>query len=217
LVFLELLGAAIATATVHNQEYHAAYDSSSVGGMLAHTLITPLGRFGEFCIVVLALSAISNNCPNIYSMSLTIQVLAQRTQQVPRFVWALLSTCAYLAIAMLSYDHFSTWLDSFLLAFSYWLAIYQAVSLLEHFVFRRGMRGYRPEEYTRPKLLPPGFAAVASSCCGVLGAILGMAQYWFSGPIAKLCGTDVGFEMAFIFTAVSFLSLRTLERCYFRR
>lgn len=189
--------------------------------MLAHTLIPPLGRFGEFCIVVLALSTISNNCPNIYSVSLTLQVLARRTQRVPRFVWTLLSTCAYLAIAIPGYDHFSTWLDSFLLAFSYWLAIYEAVSLIEHFGFRRGTRGYQPEEYTIPKSLPPGLAAVAASCCGILGAILGMAQEWFSGPIAKLCGAehggDVGFEMAFIFTAVSFLPLRALEKGFFRR
>ncbi|KAK1754998.1 purine-cytosine permease [Echria macrotheca] len=220
LIFLELLGAAVATATVHNDDYRAAYESSAVGGLLAQALVPSFGRFGEFCLVVLALSAIANNCPNIYSVSLNLQVLARRTQRVPRFVWTLLSTCAYLAIAIPGYSDFSTWLDSFLLSFSYWLAIYEAVSLSEHFVFRRGTKGYRPEDYTSPHALPPGFAAVAAFFVGVGGAILGMAQPWFVGPIAKLCGVhggDLGFELAFILGVLSYLPLRVAEKGYFGR
>lgn len=50
---------------------------------------------------------------------------------------------------------------------------------------------------------------------------MGMAQVWFIGPIGKLCGGafggDVGFELAFAFTAVSYLGLRSLELKYFKR
>lgn len=69
--------------------------------------------------------------------------------------------------------------------------------------------------------LPPGFAAALAFCFGIMGAVLGMAQVWFTGPIGKLCGTeyggDVGFELAFSFAAVSYIVLRSVEKSYFKR
>ncbi|KAK8064907.1 Purine-cytosine permease [Apiospora phragmitis] len=222
LCFTELLGAAVMTAASSNPVYEAAYNDSKVGGVLAAVLVPPLGRFGEFCIVILALSIIANNCPNIYSVSLSMQVLARGTQRVPRFVWTFLGTCIYVAISIPGYDHFENWLENFMLLIGYWLAIYEGISLSEHFIFRCGYAGYRPEDYTEPGLLPPGFAAVAAFCVGIVGAVLGMAQVWFTGPIGKLCGGeqaggDVGFELAFCFAAVSYTVLRSLERSYFKR
>ncbi len=69
--------------------------------------------------------------------------------------------------------------------------------------------------------LPPGIAAVVAFCFGIMGAVLGMAQVWFTGPIGKLCGTeyggDVGFELAFAFSATSFCAMRYVEKRYFKR
>lgn len=221
LIFTELLGAAVATGIISNPAYSDAYLGSGVGGLLAQVLVPPLGRFGEFCVVVLALSIIANNCPNIYSVSLSLQVLARTTERVPRFVWTAVGTGVYIAIAIPGYDHFEMALENFLLLIGYWLAIYEGVSLTEHFVFRRGYKGYQPEDYMIPKRLPPGFAAISAFLIGVAGAVLGMAQVWFTGPIGKLCGADfggdVGFELAFSFTAVSYLCLRSLETRYFGR
>ncbi|KAI1198374.1 purine-cytosine permease [Nemania serpens] len=221
LIFTELLGAAIATGIISNPAYSDAYSGSGVGGLLAQVLVPPLGRFGEFCVVVLALSIVANNCPNIYSVSLSLQVLARTTERVPRFVWTAVGTGVYIAIAIPGYDHFETALENFLLLIGYWLAIYEGVSLTEHFVFRRGYRGYQSEDYGVPERLPPGFAAVSAFLIGVAGAVLGMAQVWFTGPIGKLCGADfggdVGFELAFSFTAVSYIGLRSLETRYFGR
>ena len=210
------------TAASSNPVYQAAYNESKVGGVLAAVLVPPLGRFGEFCLVVMALSIIANNCPNIYSVSLSMQVLARGTQRVPRFVWTFLGTCIYVAISIPGYDHFENWLENFMLLIGYWLAIYEGISLSEHFLFRRGYDGYQPEHYTEPGLLPPGYAAVSAFGFGIMGAVMGMAQVWFTGPIGKLCGSekaggDVGFELAFCFAAVSYSVLRTFERSYFKR
>lgn len=75
--------------------------------------------------------------------------------------------------------------------------------------------------YNTPSLLPPGFAAMTAFCFGIFGAIMGMAQVWFVGPIGKLCGTefggDIGFELAFFFTAISYFVLRKIEYRYFLR
>ncbi|KAI1174081.1 purine-cytosine permease [Nemania sp. FL0916] len=221
LIFTQLLGAAVATAINTNMAYSDAYTSSGVGGLLAQVLVPPLGRFGEFCVVVLALSIIANNCPNIYSVSLSLQVLARTTERVPRFIWTTVGTAIYIAIAIPGYDHFEAALENFLLLVGYWLAIYLGVSLTEHFVFRRGFNGYRPEDYVAPKRLPPSFAAISAFVAGVAGAVLGTAQVWFIGPVGRLCGGDfggdVGFELAFGFTTITYLGLRSLETWYFGR
>jgi purine-cytosine permease-like protein len=90
LLFTEMLGAAIYTATGANggdNRYADGYSASGVGGLLAAVLFPPLGGFGKFCLVILALSIIGNNIPNIYSVALTLQVLGRWTQKVPRFIW----------------------------------------------------------------------------------------------------------------------------------
>jgi len=224
LLFTEMLGAAVGTAMAANDgsnAYFDGYNSSGIGGLLATVLVPPLGRFGQFCLVVLALSIIANNCPNIYSVSLSLQVLARATQRVPRFVWTFVGTIVYCAVAIPGYGHFANVLEDFMLLIAYWLAIYEGISISEHIFFKRGFSGYQPEAYLDSEKLPPGIAAIVAFCFGVMGAVLGMAQVWFTGPIGKLCGTefggDVGFELAFSFAAVAFIPLRYFEKRYFGR
>ncbi|GAW25482.1 putative purine-cytosine permease [Rosellinia necatrix] len=222
LVFAELLGAAVGTAVVSTQAYADAYAVSGVGGLLAQVLVPALGRFGEFCVAVLALSTVANNCPNVYSVPLSLQLLTTRSAgRVPRFVWTAVATATYVAVAIPGYDHFEATLENFLLLVSYWLAIYEGICLMDHFAFRRGFKGYRLEDYAAPARLPPGFAAISAFAAGVAGAVLGTAQAWFTGPIGRLCGGDiggdVGFELAFAFAAVTYLGLRSLEKWYFGR
>ncbi|KAK3393774.1 purine-cytosine permease [Podospora didyma] len=221
LIFTELLGAAIMTATVNDASYLAAYVDSGIGGIIANVLVPPLGHFGEFCLAIMALGIIANNCPNIYSVSLSLQVLARETERVPRFLWTFLGSCVYVAIAIPGYDRFAPWLENFMVLTSYWLAIYQGISLPEHFIFRRGFGGYQPTDYNNPKALPPGFAAVVSFGIGIMGAALGMSQAWYNSPISKAIdaefGGDVGFELAFAFSSISYIVLRSFEKNYFKR
>ncbi|KAI1774704.1 permease for cytosine/purines, uracil, thiamine, allantoin-domain-containing protein [Hypoxylon cercidicola] len=222
LCFTELLGAAVATAMAANQDYSESYNDAAIGGLLAEVLVPRYGRFGEFCIVLLGLSIIGNNCPNLYSVALSLQLMSQKTSRVPRFVWTFVCTAVYLGISLAGYDHFESALESFMLVIGYWLAIYEGISLTEHFVFRRAsFSRYAPETYREPSRLPPGFAAVGAFCLGVAGAVLGMAQEWYTGPIGKLCGADfggdVGFELAFAFSALSYLAFRGVERAVYSR
>ena len=128
LLFTEMLGAAIATSMAANNGsnvYIDGYNSSGIGGLLAAVIVPPLGRFGQFCLVVLALSIIANNCPNIYSVSLSLQLLARVSQRVPRFVWTFIGTIIYCAIAIPGYGHFESVLENFMLLIAYWLSIYE--------------------------------------------------------------------------------------------
>ena len=225
LLFCEMLGVALFTATDINggdNRYQRGYEASGTGGILGAVLIYHLGTFGKFCLVILALTIIANNCPNIYSIALTVQVLARWTARIPRFIWTGIGTGVYIAIAIPGYSHFETVLENFMNFIGYWLAIYEGVSLTDHFVFKRGIGGYRPENYESPEKLPPGIAAILAFCCGVIGMVMGMSQVWFVGPIAHHAGEwkfggDVGFELGFAFAAVGYLILRPIEMKFLGR
>lgn len=221
LSFTEMLGLAIATATVSNQAYADAYANNAIGGLLHQVLVPHLGKFGEFCLVILALSIIGNNCPNIYSLSFSIQILTHWAQYVPRFLWTLIGTIVYCAVAIPGYSHFESVLENFMLVIAYWLAIYEAISLPEHFIFRGGMSGYAPETYDQPSKLPPSFAALGAFCCGIAGAVIGMSQVWWIGPVGGLIGGeyggDIGFELAFGFAFITYCGFRTIEKKKFGR
>jgi purine-cytosine permease-like protein len=105
----------------------------------------------------------------------------------------------------------------FLTHSSYWLAIYVGIGLTEHFVFRRGMKGYNVEDYDKAEKLPVGLAAIGAFLFGVAGMVVGMDQIWWIGPIAHHAGAppfggDVGFELAFTFASTSYIVLRMLEK-----
>ncbi|KAF2469047.1 purine-cytosine permease [Lindgomyces ingoldianus] len=225
LLFTEFLGIAIMTATTindGNNRYSDGYKDSGTGGLLAAVLVHPLGGFGKFCLIILALSIIANNCPNIYSVSLTMQVLGRWTQRVPRFVWTAIGTGVYIAIAIPGYDHFEAVLENFMNFIGYWLAIYEGICFSEHFLYRRSMNAYDPAHYDQPRKLPPGIAAVFAFCCGIAGMIVGMSQVWYVGPIALHAGMapfggDVGFELGFAFAFTSYAITRHFELKYFGR
>jgi len=115
LLFTEMLGLAVATATVNNPLFAAAYENDAVGGLVAQVLIPPLGGFGKFCVVILALSIIGNNCPNIYSLAFSLQITTHYAQKVPRWIWTFAGSLVYIAIAIPGYSHFEAVLEHFML------------------------------------------------------------------------------------------------------
>ncbi|KAF1952942.1 purine-cytosine permease [Byssothecium circinans] len=198
LLFTEFLGIAIMTATTiadGKNKYMEGYEAAGSGGLLAAVLFEPLGGFGKFCLVVLALSIIANNCPNIYSVALTVQVFGKWTQQLPMD-----RAC-----------------DG-----GYWLAIYEGIAFSDHFIYKRSMSAYNVVDYDQPSKLPPSIAAVFAFCYSVAGMVTGMSQTWFVGPIALAAGEapfggDVGFELGFVFAFVSYTVARHFELRYFGR
>jgi purine-cytosine permease-like protein len=113
LCFTEMLGAAVVSASYTNATIAAT--DTNMGALLANVLIPPLGGFGKFCLVILALSIIANNCPNIYSVTFSLQIISHYTQMVPRFIWTFIGTLIYCAIAIPGYSHFAQILEDFML------------------------------------------------------------------------------------------------------
>ncbi|KAF8488734.1 permease for cytosine/purines, uracil, thiamine, allantoin-domain-containing protein [Gautieria morchelliformis] len=213
LILIESLGAGMATVT----DWQAAFSSGGTGGLLGAAL-SPTGGFGKFCLVILALSIVANNIPNMYSFALTFQVLGKYAQAIPRVFLVLAGTVVYIILAIVGASHFETWLDTLLVILSYWLAIYCTILIEEHFIFRKGQwSNYNVGDYLNPSRLPLGIAAAISLCIGVMGAVLGMATLWYIGVIGKKIGDpafggDIGFELSMSFTAVSYPILRFIER-----
>ncbi len=85
------------------------------GGDLLAAVASPLGGFGKFLVVLLALSVIANNIPNDYSLGLSMQVLGKAFMRVKRYVWTLIGAVVYVAIALSVASNFNETLTSFLL------------------------------------------------------------------------------------------------------
>lgn len=226
LVLVEWLGAAVGVAAMNIPEWYDSYETNEIGGLLRTIFVGAMGNGGKFFMFILVISVVANNIINVYSMGLSVSVIHTWLAQVPRLVWPVVITAIYIPLAIVGADHFASSLENFLNVLGYWLAIYVTVVIEEHLIFRkRDFAAYNAAEtWNRQELLPWGLAAFVAGCCGVAGAVIGMAQVWFIGPVGKavggtadLYGGDVGFELAAAFTAVTFPPLRYLERKYLRR
>lgn len=200
-----------------NAAWSAAYDTNGVGGLVGQA-VSPVGGFGKFLLVILACGIITCNVPNNYSVGLSVQTIAPIFQRVPQWCFTILATIVYTIAACVGAEHFSELLENFMLLIAYYCAPYAMILVLEHNLFRHGV--YPIEIWDSAKDLPLGVAAVSAIVVGFGGALLGMNQSWFVGPIAKRIGQyggDVGFELAIIFGSITFVILRYLERKVSRR
>ncbi|GAA6049255.1 hypothetical protein JCM3770_005907 [Rhodotorula araucariae] len=220
LIFVESLGALMMSTFGNKPSWGEAKETGGLGGLLAAPLVGPMGGFGRFLLVILALSIVANNIPNVYSFALTFQAFGKFAQRIPRFFLCIVCTIIYIVLAEAGYNSFESAFDTLLVLLSYWLAIYSCILLEEHYIFRGGsFANYDLDSYNTYSKLPMGIAAGVSLCCGIAGAVLGMAQTWYVGVIGRLVGdpqygADLGFELAFGFTAVSYPVCRYLERKY---
>lgn len=216
LVFCEIVGLAAGTLTVSENTtvYLDAYDDNSVGGLTGQILARYHGG-GKFCLVILALSVIANNVPNNYSGALSAQTITPWFGKLPRYVWNILITIVILAVGIPAAHHFAEFFSNLLNVLAYWLAIYAVVLLEEHLIFRKGFVGYPVEDWNTYSKLPLGIAALVALGAGVAGMVIGMEQTYWTGPVAKKIGEhggDVGFELSFAFSGITYPIARYVER-----
>ena len=207
-VLLETLGMAFTSFS----PWATKFANGLVGDLLA-AVVNPLAGFGTLILVLLALSVIANNIPNDYSLGLSVQVFGRPFQRVKRYVWTLIGAVLYVLIALPAAANFAHTLTDFLLIIAYWLGPWAIILVLEHFVFRRGK--YNVDDWNTPSRLPIGWAAITSMVIGLVGVLLGAAQVYYVGPIAKLVnppfGMDIGFELGLVFAGISYFFLRRIE------
>ncbi|KAI1634253.1 NCS1 nucleoside transporter [Biscogniauxia mediterranea] len=210
-VLLMTLGAAIGGAISNVPAWQAGYDSTGVGGVLA-SMASRAGGFGEFLVVALAFTMLGNIAATMYSITLNFQMLVPALVRVPRYVFSVVVTAVVVPVSIRAAVDFFANLENFIAVIGYWSAAFSAALITEHLVFRRGRYDtYDPEIWNTASRLPLGVAAVGACALSFALVIPSMAQVWFTGPIAQTTG-DIGFELAFVLTAVFYIPLRTLEK-----
>lgn len=183
--FAFIVGIGLASGMFVNGAWEDAYHISQ--GALIVQGFKPLGGFGSFCSVIVALGLVANLIPPTYSSGIDAQILGQWAATIPRAVWNTIGVVIYTVCAAAGRGHLAEIFTNFLALMGYWVSIWMAIVLEEHFIFRRKL-GFNWGIWNDKKKLPLGIAALIAFLVGWVGAILCMAQVWYIGPIAKLVG-----------------------------
>ncbi|EMG49294.1 putative pyridoxine transport protein [Candida maltosa Xu316] len=211
--FVAIAGTFCGTIALSYKPWNDAYNEFGVGGLIVETF-SHWGRFGKFVSVLLYLSLICNNIMNTYSCAFEFQLIDRYLLYVPRWIWATVITVIYFVLSIAGKNHFSTILGNFLPMLGYWITIYIALLLEENLIFRSTVttrklherefddaddeedydKLYNWDNWNDPKKITMGLAASLAFGCGVAGAVIGMNQTYYQGPIAKLVG-DYGADL----------------------
>ena len=116
-------------------------------------------------------------------------------------------------VAVVGATHFYTTFTEVMNAIGYWSTVFAAIVLAEHLLFRANdWARYDLVQWSQPRALPPGLAAVAAFLCACGIIVPCMAQVWYTGPIA-LAGTgDIGILAGSGVALVTFLAFRAIEK-----
>lgn len=205
-----ILGAAIGGAVPNIPSWSSAYETGSVGGILA-AMLASAGGFGKFIIVLLTFSTLGNIAASIYSISLNFQLLLPIFLRVPRAIFAIVFIAIVIPVSIRAAVSFFVSLENFAAVISYWSATFVAIIAIEHVVFRKGdYASYDATIWNDAAALPSGVAAIAAGALSFALVVPCMLQTWFQGPIAKITG-DIGFEVAMVLSGILYLPLRALE------
>ncbi|KAF1846145.1 uncharacterized protein K460DRAFT_339104 [Cucurbitaria berberidis CBS 394.84] len=215
--FAFVLGVGLGCGMLANADWEAAFAVSQ--GALIVEAYKPLGAFGSFCGVVVALGLVANLIVPTYSSGIDAQILGRWAGAVPRVVWNTVGVVIYTVCALAGREHLAVIFTNFTSLMGYWVSVWIAITLEEHFIFRR-KTGFNWEVWNQKKKLPLGIAAFVAFVVGWVGAIMCMAQAWYIGPIAKQVGTqgaDMGNFVGFAWAALVYFPLRMWELKRFGR
>lgn len=180
-----VIGIGLGSGVATNPAWASAY-SVSQGALLVEGF-APLGAFGKFCSVVIVLGLIANMVTPAYCSGVDFQILGRYFMKVPRVLWNTFGVVVFTVCAIAGRAHLAEIFTNFLSLMGYWVSIWIAITLEEHFIFRR-KSGFDWAVWDSPQMLPVGIAALIAFLVGWAGAILCMAQVWYIGPLARLVG-----------------------------
>lgn len=207
---LLILGAAIGGAVPNVPAWSDAYEALGIGGVMAE-MLAPAGGFGQFILVLLALSVIGNIAISMYSVALNLQMLVPFFARIHRFIFIVATFAVMIPCSVRAAEAWEQSLENFLALIGYWAGCFDAVLIEELVVFRRLDYGsYDHGAWNVGRELPTGAPALLASMLSFALVVPGMAEVWYTGPIAEKTG-DIGFEMAFAVTALFYFPLRWAE------
>ena len=208
-----LIGIGIATGVSSQPLWSEAYGTSS--GALIMACYDGLGGFGSLCGVIMFVGAIQNVAPSTYVAALSIQTLGRYAKIVPRWTWCIFIMVIQLVCSVAGRNSLFTIFNNFLPIMAYWVCPWFVIVVEEHIIFHK-LRDV-PFDWTvwdDRRRLPYGAAATVSWLAGWAGAIIGMAQVWYTGPVALRIGGyggDVGGWLSIAFAGLIYPLLRWTE------
>lgn len=191
-LLIEFLGIGLASGLATMPTWAATFDHSA--GALIAEAYAPLGGFGKFCAIVLAICVSANNIPGTYAAALNFQMIGRWTARIPRPVWSTVVVLIFTACAIGGRAQLLDIFLNFLSLIGYWVIVWIVMTIEEEVLFRRGDGRYDWERWADKTYLPAGYAALVSFLVGWAGAIVCMSQTYYVGPIARMVGdgADVG-------------------------
>lgn len=204
-IFVQFVGIGLGTGLATQASWYTGFSKFGVGGLIVEAY-GPLGGFGKFCSVIIGLGICANMVPGNYSAAFCAQLLATKSEKIPRIVWNTICTIIFVVIAIPGRDKLLTIFSNFLPLIGYWVFLWIVLTFEEEFIFRRSLRqlfklpGSAPYDWDAwhdASRLPVGIAAFTAFVIGWIGAILCMSQVYYVGPIAKMAGpADIGLPIA---------------------
>jgi len=175
-------------------------------------MLSPIGGFSKFLMVLLSLSVTGTNTPAIYSICMEVQVLVPPLVVVPRYVFSVVGTVVITALAIVGQHKLYAAFSDFLGIIGYWAGAWIAAICVEHFYFRKGdFALYDLRSWNVKSQLPLGAAALGAGALSFALVIPSMSQVLYTGPIARTTG-DIGLEVVIVVTALLYFPLRHLEK-----
>lgn len=182
-LLIEFLGIGLGSGLLKNADWEAAFKSDGIGALVVESY-HPLGNFGKFCCVVLALCIAANCIPGTYAAALNWQQLGHPFARIPRVVWSTFSCIIFTIIAIAGRDKLFAIFINWLSLIGYWTIIWVTMTVQDEYLFRKGKFDW--EIWNRKDMLPVGYAAFFTFVVGWVGAILGMYQTWYTGMCSRI-------------------------------
>ncbi|KAI0088274.1 permease for cytosine/purines, uracil, thiamine, allantoin-domain-containing protein [Irpex rosettiformis] len=213
---VHLIGAAFTAAAAYVPAWGAGLNSATnVGGLVA-AVLQPIGGFGKFLLVLLALTTPSASAPTMYTVCTSFMTIAPVFARVPRFVFAIVSTAILIPVGIVGATRFYATFTQVLSFIGYWIAPFLGIVLTEHFLFRcASWKAYSPiEAWNDPRHpnLARGYAAIFTFGSSIGLIVVCMSQVWWTGPVARAGTGDIAMIVSFVYSVVVFSITRALER-----
>ncbi|KAH7920122.1 hypothetical protein BV22DRAFT_1133321 [Leucogyrophana mollusca] len=209
------LGAAFAAAAPSVAAWSAGFDNSSSVGGLVFAVLGPAGAFGTFLTAMVALSIPSSCILAMYSVGTSFMTVHPWFAAVPRWVHVLISEGVLVPVAIIGARKFYTTFVDILNVIGYWVAVFVAIVLVEHILFRRASfteAAYPVTSWATPSLLPSGIPAMLAFLCGCGALVPFMSQAFYVGPIAHMGTGDIGIYVGFVVAGIVYAVLRGTEK-----
>ncbi|OCH91299.1 cytosine-purine permease [Obba rivulosa] len=212
------LGATFAACAASVPSWNAGFNNGNNVGGLIEAVLSPMGGFRKFLIVVVALSIPSACAPTIYTFGSSFMTITPYAEKIPRYVYAVISTAILIPVGIIGATDFYSTFANVISIIGYWSTVFAAIIICEHVLFRKNsFELYDLRDFNTPSRLPLGIAAVLAFLCAFGMIIPCMSQVWYTGPIGDLEIGDIGILVGFGVACALYSVLRLMERMWYYR